>query len=221
MFESFIEFLRLVSSNVQSWVEILMNSNYYYIYIPLFFLSLGIIETVWFIWYFLPSNIVSVTVFAFLITNLELFIISIFLFSLWIFIWLMISYFWWKYFLNKFIIKIRKKYKHVDEYFLQIDSYLEKYHFWAFPVLINIWFVSPIMWIYFGAHKYNFKKYLLWSFIAVLSYVLPRAIVWYLLWIFWKVIFDYMKIGYKYLMYVAFIIILASFILDFLNKDKK
>jgi len=221
MFESFIEFFKLISSNVQYGVEILMNSNYYFVYVPLFFLFLWIIETVWFIWYFLPSNIISVTIFAFLIVDMKLFLLCLVIFSLGIFLWLIISYFGGKYFLNKFIIKIRKKYTHVDTYFLQIDSYLDKYHFWAFPVLINIWFVSPIMWIYFGAHKYNLKKFLLGSLIAVLSYVIPRAFIWYLLWVFGKVIFDYMKIGYKYIMYVAFVIIIISFVLDFLNKDQK
>ncbi len=199
----------------------LLNTKYYFLYIPIIVGVLGFVETVWVLGTFIPMEIISISGFALLHEDLFLFSSCVITFGLGIYLWLIEWYFIWKKYWNKFILKLENKYPVVKWYFKEMDNYIDKYHIWAFPILINLWLIRPFISIYFGSRAYDFKKYVAWCVMATVIYVIPRALIWYFVWIFGKVVFSYFKIWYKYLLYVLLGLIVLAFIADlFIAKNE-
>lgn len=218
------EFGSYLTDKVDILMTMLMSSHYFFLTVPLFIWALGFLETFWIVGLFIPIDLAVVTSFAFLVHNLGFFLILSVVLSLFIFAWLIWGYFFGKIFLSKIIIKYWQKYPKLKQYLDQIDEYVTKYHFLAFPLLININYARPIMSMYFGCNSYDFKKYIMWSAVASIAYVLPRVGIWYLVWIFGSVIFKYLKIGYKYVLLVLIVLLVIAFIwdiIDWLRKIKK
>jgi len=205
-------------NNIWDW---LLHSKLYFIWLPLFIWFLWFLETVGIFGFFIPMEIISVTYFAFIHKKLYLFLFASLIFSLGVFGWLLIGYFIWRKFYKKIIWKLEQKFPALKEYFEDVDKHIEKYHFLAFPLLINWWFTRPIMAMHLGARHYNFWKFLIWSLIATISYVLPRVIVWYLVWIFWKIILEKLEIWFKYVIYFVIFLIILAFVVDFIKEEKE
>lgn len=204
-------------NNIGEW---LLHSKFYFIWLPLFIWFLWFLETVWIFGFFIPMEIVSITYFAFIHSNLWVFLFATLIFWLWVFSWLLVWYFIWRKFYKKVILNLEKKFPALKEYFDDVDKKIEKYHFLSFPLLINIWFTRPIMAIHLGARHYNFWKFFMWSIIATISYIIPRALIWYLVWIFGKVVLDKLEIWLKYAVYIAIWIIILMFVIDFIKEEK-
>ena len=140
-------------NNIWNW---LLQSKFYFIWLPLFIGFLGFLETVGIFGFFIPMEIISVTYFAFIHKKLYLFLFASLIFGLGVFGWLLVGYFIWRKFYKKIIWKLEQKFPALKEYFEDVDKYIEKYHFLAFPLLINLWFTRPIMAMHLGARHYNF-----------------------------------------------------------------
>lgn len=218
------EFWSYLTDKVDILMNVLMSTHYFFLTVPLFIWSLGFLETFGIIWLFIPIDLAVVTSFAFLVNHLWFFLILSVVLFLFIFAWLICGYFFGKIFLSKIIIKYWQKYPKLKQYLDQVDEYVTKYHFLAFPLLININYARPIMSMYFGCNSYDFKKYVAWSAVASIAYVIPRVWIGYLVWIFGEVIFKYLKIGYKYVLFILIILLVIAFIwdiIDWLKNIKK
>lgn len=213
--------IKQIVDKFDRYFSFLMDTKYYFIYIPLIVWLLGFVETVWVLWEFIPMELISISAFALLHQNIYLFLWCVITFSIWIYMGFIVWYFIWKKYCKWFVCSIEKKYPVVSWYFVEINQYIDKYHIWAFPILINLWLIRPFISIYFWSRSYDFKKYLWWCFIATISYVVPRAILWYFVWIFGKVIFDYLKIWYKYILYALLVLIVLAFVADFFIAKKE
>ncbi|MEF2176202.1 MAG: hypothetical protein V3575_07070 [Candidatus Absconditabacteria bacterium] len=215
------EFGSYLTDKVDILMTMLMSSHYFFLTVPLFIGALGFLETFGIIGLFIPIDLAVVTSFAFLVHNLGFFLILSVVLSLFIFAGLISGYFFGKIFLSKIIIKYGQKYPKLKQYLDQIDEYVTKYHFLAFPLLININYARPIMSMYFGCNSYDFKKYVAGSAVASIAYVVPRVGIGYLVGIFGSVIFKYLKIGYKYVFIVLIILLVIAFIWDIIDGLKK
>lgn len=196
-------------------------SEYFFIYVPLFILWLWFFETVWIFGFFIPMEIISISVFAYLHSYLEIFLISVFVFLISILLGLFVGYYIGRKYYWRLINYFENKYPILKDYLIQIDEYLEKYHILAFPIIINIWWTRPIMALHLGWRKYDFKKFVFWAILASLSYVLPRAIIWYYVWVFWNVILKYFKIWTKYVFYWMIWLIIIALIMDIFVWEKE
>lgn len=224
-FNNFIGIFTWFAWYIQNKIEFimnnLMNSSYYFIYIPLFFLWLWFFETVWIVWFFIPLEIVCISIFAYLHNHFEVFMFSVFFLWFSIYLWLIVWYFIWNKYYSKILVLIENRFPALKDYFKQIDEYFEKYHFLAFPVVINMWWIRPIMALHLWWRWYNFKKFLAWSLLATVVYIVPRAIVWYLVWVFWKIILQYFKIWTKYVFYGLIVLIIVALIMDIFIWEKE
>ncbi len=210
-----------IASKIQHYANLLLHSKFYFIWLPLFVAFLGFFETVGIFGFFIPMEIIAVTYFAFIHSYLYVFIAASIVFAMGVFLGLIVGYFIWKKFYNKIISKIENKFPATKEYFEQIDKYMEKYHFWMFPLLINVGYTRPIMALHLWWRNYNFRKYIIGSFVATLAYVVPRVVIWYLIGVFGKVILEYLKIWYKYIVIFVIIAIVVYFIYDIIKESKE
>jgi hypothetical protein len=59
------------------------------------------------------------------------------------------------------------------------------------------------------------------ALLASIFYVVPRAVIGYLVGIFWKIIIEKLKIGFNYVMWFALGLVLIAFIIDFIKEEKE
>jgi len=212
--------IEAIVSKINNIWNSLLHSKFYFIWLPLFIWFLWFLETVGIFGFFIPMEIVSITYFAFIYHKLWLFLFASLIFGISVFGWLLVWYFIWRKFYKKIIWKLEEKFPALKEYFEDVETKIEKYHILAFPLLINIWFTRPIMAMHLGARHYNFWKFLIWSIIATISYVIPRVFIWYLVWVFWKAILEKLEIWFKYVLYFAIGVVVLAFIVDIIKEEK-
>lgn len=210
-----------IKNKLDFLLNFILESKYFFIYLPLFLWLLGFVEVSTPLWTFLPMEIISITSFAFSIHDTYLFWLNFLTFFFWIFFWMLFWYYLGKKFCNWFVCKLWNKYKNVEKYFKEIEVYIHKYNLLAIPLLINLWLIRPFVAMYLWSRNYDFKKFVLGSFIASFTYVVFRAAIGYLFWIFGKIIFDYLEIWYRYVLYVLVGLIILSFIADFFIAKKE
>ena len=213
--------MNFISEKIQHFGDILLHSKFCFVWLPLFITFLWFLETVWIFGFFIPMEIIAVSYFAFIHQYLYLFLLATFVFGVGVFLGLIAWYFIWKKYYKLILAKVENKFPVTKDYFKKIDEYMEKYHFWMFPLLINIWYTRPIMALHLGWRGYNFRKFLIWSIFATISYVIPRVFIWYLIWIFWKIIVEYLKIWYKYLIFIVIVLVIVYFIYDAIRESKQ
>lgn len=221
MIEIIFDFLYQAWLVFMWFIDFILNLKYYYFYIPFFFLLFWFLETFAIVWYLIPMEVITISVFAVLVDYKYLIIFSSFFLWVWIFLWLIVWYIFWYYFLKSYLKKLEENYPTIKQYFINIDKKIENNHIYAFPLILNIWFLRPLFSVHLWARKYNFKKYLIWSIIWTISYVIPRLFLWILIWIFWKIIVDYVSIWYKYILIFIFLLIIFSFIIDIFKSKRK
>lgn len=215
------KFVIFIQQNLEKVLDSLMASQYFYLYIPLFVLWLGFFETVWIVGFFVPLEIISISVFAYLHSHLQLFLFSVLFFSVSLFSWLVVWYVIWRKYYSKILNFAQKKFPALKGYFKEIDEYFDKYHFLAFPLVINIWWTRPIMALHLWGRWYDYRKFIVWSILATLSYVIPRCAIWYLVGVFWKIILQYFKIWSKYVFFWLLILIVISIVIDIFVWEKE
>lgn len=215
-----IELINLFYEYFVYTVDLFLGFEYYFLYIPFLFLVFWFFETFAFTWYLIPMEVIIIWVTALIVDHNYLIIFSWLVLYIWVFVWLIVWYFFWNYFFKWTIQTLEKNYPTLKQYFQDIDYKMSRYHFWSFPILINVWFLRPLLSVHLWARWYNFKKFVLWSILWTFFYVIPRIIIWIFLGYFWKIIIEYATIWYQFFIVIIFLIILFAFFIDF-KKFKK
>jgi membrane protein DedA with SNARE-associated domain len=201
----------------------LFSLNNYYIFIPIFVFLISFIEVSSPIGFILPSDLFSILLFTFISTNIKLFLFVFLLYWSGIFLWLLVWYYLWYYFYDKINILLYKKFPNINKYLLKIDSYFDKYHFTTFFFISNIPYIRSYFAMHMWSRRYNFGRYLLWSVFFSFFYVLPRAIIGFLMWKFWQVIVSRYLNQWKmlgiYILLIIFLILIIFYVFKY-NKKK-
>ena len=195
-------------------------SNYLFV-LPLFVAFIWFLETVGFFGFFIPFEILSITYFALVFKYKFILIVSFFVIVAAVFLGLIVGYFVGRKYYSILLDKLEKKFPNLCEYLEKIDEYSNKYHFLFFLILINIWYTRPLMGLHLWGRKYNFKKYIIGSLFASFFYILPRFLIWVLIWIYGHKIVEKLKIDFKYILIGIGIFVLIYFIYDFVSGYKE
>lgn len=189
-------------------------------YIPVILFVLGFFETIGFLGLFLPFEIPAVLGLARLVHNPYMLAFASVMLFFGVFLGLVSGYFLWKTFLKNTFEKIMKKFPMFEDEISKAQKLVHNHPNLSFPVLINIGFARPLISVYFWSNQYDHKKYVFWSFLAALGYIIPRIILWVLVWIFGKQVLEHLSIDKKYIIWFFVLIFLISFIKEFFEEKK-
>ena len=206
--------------NILSFLTNFLASDTTASYIPLMLFVLWFFETVGFLGLFLPFEIPAVLGLARLVHEPYMFGAAWIMLFFWVFLGLTTWYFLGKTFLKNTFQNLMKKFPMFEDEIAKADWLVKKNPNRSFPVLINIWFVRPLISVYFWSHQYHHKKYIFSSFLGWLGYAIPRLIVWGLVWVFGKQILEYFSVDKKYIIWFFVLIFLISFVKEFFEEKK-